>query len=254
MNEQEKFLAELPSDGQSPYEEPKVEKEQEEKETPAVSPAESKPEEKAQPSQEGENIPDENNLPFHKHPRWKALQEERKTDRQLIESLQQKLNEVQPKVQATSALPQWFVNMYGEDQALFQQFQQQETERINAIKESVVKEIEAKEKAKVEAQSKWEKWVDDQIGTLVEEGKKFDKNELFAVLNQYRPTDEQGNLDFRKGYELLELKHSSKPTSNPSKQVAAKTAPSNGSVSSTKGIPIEQLRRKSIYDLANEPL
>jgi hypothetical protein len=42
------------------------------------------------------------------------------------------------------------------------------------------------------------------MDSLESEGLKFDRNELVKILINRRPTDEQGNLDFHAGYEILQ--------------------------------------------------
>ena len=74
------IFADIPSEGAS--ETFGSEKEEQVKETPAESQAENKPVEEKAPTSEGaeekSNTPDENNLPFHKHPRWKETYEKAK--------------------------------------------------------------------------------------------------------------------------------------------------------------------------------
>lgn len=241
----ENDLAELKTDGA-----PAVEPEPTEKETPAAPPAADKPEQQ-EPSQE---VKPEPALPFHKHPRWKAQQEKSRLQEQTIEELKKELQSLkqsapQPKKEE---IPAWFVETYGEDQALWSRYQSQEQARRQAIKEEIFRELEQRQQQQTQQSQKWDQWVEGQVAELEAEGLTFDRNELFAIMTKYAPTDGQGNLDFRKGHEILQLKgQPQNPSSAARKALAGKTAPTAGGAA-PKGIPIAELRRKSIHDLANE--
>ena len=65
--------------------------------------------------------------------------------------------------------------------------------------------MEAEQEQKTKESEYWNNWVGDQVQSLKDEGLKFDKNELMKVMYDYKPTDDEGNLDFRKGYEIMEV-------------------------------------------------
>ena len=62
-------------------------------------------------------------------------------------------------------------------------------------------EKQSREKAIEQSNS----FIEEQIESLKEDGLKFDRNELMKVMYDYKPSDEKGNLDFKKGYEIMEL-------------------------------------------------
>lgn len=75
-----------------------------------------------------------------------------------------------------------------------------EEAKREALKEMESKQTEAQENAK-----RANDWVEEQITSLKDSGEDFDRNALFKTMEKYRPTDAEGNLDFKAGLELLRL-------------------------------------------------
>lgn len=77
------------------------------------------------------------------------------------------------------------------------------------MKRELVQEQLDAQKKEQEQKQYWAKWTDDRVSEVEKEFKvdfttdESKKNELFAVMRDYSPTDEQGNLDFRKGMKIL---------------------------------------------------
>ena len=239
----EEFMAEVEKEGEEAF----PEQDKKEKETPADPPTEEKPKEEDKetekpPSSQGEeskeevetskeNTETEDNVPFHKHPRWKQMYEENKALRQDIDDIKgdaEKDKLQQEERQQSQTIPSWFSAQYGDDSKTWNDYKTYELSRENRIKDDILKgQQEVVEKQQQEA-SKWTGWVDDQVTTLKDEGKKFDRNELLKLIGDIRPTDEQGNLDFHKGFELLQERESiaeAKKTikTKAKKEVAAQT-------------------------------
>lgn len=199
-------LADIPSDG---LELKDIQKE-EEKETPAESPAEKKPEEEKEEKQEQkpEENSEEDKIPFHKHPRFKELVEEKNQYKQeldkLREEVQSQISEIKESRSGTK-IPAWFTELYGENETAWNKYQEHDKENREEIKRELRDEIQREQKEKEESANKWNNWIEDQINSLKEEGKKFDRNELMKVMMEYKPSDENGNLDFQKGYQIMEV-------------------------------------------------
>lgn len=201
-----------------------------------------------EPSQEGEtNTPDEDTLPFHKHPRWIAKQRE-------TEELRAKLDELSPlkeefesiksqlpkQPEPEPEMPEWWKDAFGTDEASMKAFKQklQDEDRLIATMEerivNKVRQTEAQEIAEREAQvQKWEAHIENEIQTLYTKGYTFDKNELLKVVDDYSK-DAEGNytgyvFPFEKAYEILQLqKKVPTPTDTARKNAASQ------SVSATK--------------------
>jgi len=186
------------------------------------TPSESQPESnqtEESPSSQGEshkenNTENEENIPFHKHPRWKAKQQEienlKKTVDELlpfreeVERLRQDFSKVSP--QETTQIPPWFSALYGENYDAWKIMELKEKEDRLKFKQEVVQEIENRQIEEKKEKDRWNQWIDNQLVNLENEGKKFNRNELLKIIDDYRPIDEKGNWDFNKGYELLQLK------------------------------------------------
>ena len=207
----ENILADIPKEGENPFED------NEEKETPADSPTETKPEEE-KPSQEGEkesseekkpedsNTPEEQ-IPFHKHPRWKEIYSKNQELEQKVAELSRFKEEISPKLQELEEkkqpIPNWFADTFGEDEAKWEAFQTYDRQRREEIKDEIYSENEEYYRNQQEQTKKWSDWTTNQLQDLKDEGLKFEENELLKVLVDYKPVDDQGNLNFHKGYEIL---------------------------------------------------
>lgn len=240
--------------------------EEQQTETAAESPAETKEEETESPPHQGdeevkeaepsENTDDEDKVPFHKHPRFKELIEERNELRRQFEELRTTVDTVQQKIvpqNQEETIPQWFKGVYGDDVAMWKDYQSYEQEKLSKMKESIYQEQQDSQKKYEESVKRWEGYSKDQMQALEDEGKSFDKNELMKVVLDYQPTDKQGNFDFKKAYEILELKKMA--DHDPVKSAARKNLAAS-TTSNNKGEPKEKdymtsddFRGKNILDL-----
>ncbi len=220
----------------------------EEKETPTATPTEEKTEEKETGS-EPKKQPDEENLPFHKHPRWIAQQQKLKEKDQEIAELKAAQERIEARLQSSDkkvedeqpiAIPSWFQELYGsddpeKDQQVYRDYlaaeEARENERIERVKQSIAaEETQRSEREKADLE-----WVDNQIAAvregLSETDPKFEDNELLKVIKDYRPMkEENGELvpDFGAAYSILKALKSSgqapAPAPKPVQQTAQKKA------------------------------
>jgi hypothetical protein len=202
----EEIFADVKKEGSDPFEQFDKEKE---------TPAESQPE-KEQEKEESvaddvlkddpkEKINTEENSPFHI--RWQKREEKLKAEfEEKLEVYKKELEQtIEDKTkQEDSNIPEWFTELYGDNQVAWSKYEQREKAREEEIEKRVLTAYETKQQEQVDQSKKWEKWVDDQVELLENEGKKFDRNELIKTVLDYRPTDEQGNFDLRKGYDIME--------------------------------------------------
>ena len=244
MIEEEKdaseFFKEVEQEGGKAFEETT-----EEKETPTESSTEEKPAEET-PSSEGkeeskEKVEDskeeskeqtqEKPLPFDQHPSWiKRIDENRELKEELADLKEgiDKDKAQRDEQTQNKNVPSWFSSQFGDDPKAWQEFQAHEASRDERLMSRIHQNQEDVVKKQQQETDKWTGWVDDQVSTLQSEGKQFDKNELLKLIGDIRPTDEKGNLDFHKGFELLEERKSiaqAKKTvkTQEKKEVAAQT-------------------------------
>lgn len=209
MSEVQEFLANVEQEGEMLN---KV------TETPSESLPESNQTEES-PSSQGEsqqenNTEHEEKLPFHKHPRWKAKQQEieslkKSVDellpfREEVQRLRQEFNQVSS--QETTQIPQWFSAMFGDNYEAWKVWELKEKEDKVRLKQEIVQEYQAQQAEKQKEMDHWDKWIDNELTQLESEGKEFNKNELLKVIDEFKPIDEKGNWDFHKGFELLQMK------------------------------------------------
>lgn len=210
-----------------------------EKDTPPASPTDKEPV-KDEP-QEGDNTPAD--LPFHKHPRWierenelKSLRERDEERAKEIADLKAFKEETSKRYESDSEIPDWFKELYGDNKLAWQKYEQHEKTKEEEIERRVIeKQQQATQQAAAETQH-WNKWVDDELEKLKAEGNQFDRNELIKTMLDYRPTDENNNFDFKKGFAIYEALKSKE---DPAKSIARKQL-ADATTTSTKGEPAKK--------------
>ena len=241
----EEILADVKKEGSDPFATL-------EKETPSDSPTENEP--KDDKPGEGKDTP-EDLKGFHQHPRWIERENEIKSLREQQEQNARELAELreQNSKKEPSEVPDWFRELYGDNEVAYRKYEEHEKARTDEIK---VKVLEEQHQAQVQAQAetqKWNSWVEDEIGKLEKEGKQFDKNEFINTMLAYRPTDENNNFDFQAGYriyEALKAKEIDPAKSQARKQLAdTATATSKGEKKAQDFQTPETLRNKSWHSL-----
>lgn len=220
------FLATVAKEGSNPFATL-------EKETPTESPAETKPE--ADKPVEGEHTPDDN-LPFHKHPRWIERETELQSLRERDEERAKEIADLKAfKEESTkrnapldTKIPDWFKELYGENEVAWQKYSERELVREQEIERRLIERQETAQRQQAEEATHWNKWVDKEIGKLEADGHVFDRNKLIQTMLKVKPTDDDGNLDFKAGLEVYNLqeaaaKHSEIIKSDARKELADTT-------------------------------
>lgn len=201
-----------------------------ETDTPSDSPAENEPEAdkpvEVETPKEGEPTADEpvntpeDNLPFHKHPRWIEREKELEELRAFKETIEPKLSEfdqVKSQMETTKneIIPEWFVELYGDNEKAWAKYSERETlrdqeieqraiERFEKQQEQKIAEAQAAQQAQEEAQANDLKFVEDGFKSLESQGKQFNRNELAKFMLDNPITDNENNLDFAKSFNLFE--------------------------------------------------
>lgn len=227
------FFADVKIEGDNPFEaletetstESQPENKQEEEEPVVVE----TPEEGAVETDEAPNTPEEEHIPFHKHPRWIERERELEELRAFRESVEPRLSEfdqVRTQLETQSRnneeVPDWFVELYGDNDLAWAKYSARERQREEEIE---LRAIDRLERRQVEAQQesqKWVKFVDDGFRNLEDQGKRFNRNELANFMLENPITDANNNLDFEKSLNLFEKLNPREPspTSTARKQLA----------------------------------
>ena len=245
----EDIFADVPKEGENPFKDM-------EKETPPESQPEKEP--KADKPEEGDNTPDEKNLPFHEHPRWKEREKELKELRERDETTAKELADLKAfkeKTEKTFApqetkIPDWFRELYGDNEIAYQKYQEHEQSKEQEIEQRILAKQQEEVQKTAQETAKWSKWVEDNITKLEEDGAKFDRNKLIKTMLDYRPTDEAGNFDFQKGYKIYEaLNPEEKPDIEARKKIADTSISKKGESPKKDYMTSAELRRQSWQSL-----
>ena len=217
MEKEQDIFADFKKEGENPFQDMG-------EETPTESQTVNEPEEDVTDTSKEEK----ESVPFHKHPRWiereQELQELRERDaerdRQIAELLA-----AQERTKETSTIPDWFVELYGDNQTAWEKYSAHEQARTAEIEARVLAKQQEEQKKAAQEEQFYAKWVDEQVDALETSGLKFDRNELIKIMVEYSPTDGDNNLDFRKGYAIYEALHTKPDTekSDARKQLADTT-------------------------------
>lgn len=154
----------------------------------------------------------EENVPFHKHPRWIERENELKDLREREEATARELAEFKSAQEKSTEkpaadIPDWFKELHGSSQAAWDKFSERERERDTEIEQRVIKAQEEKQVKAQEEVKYWDGWVKTEIDKLRADGHQFDENEFKALMLEVMPTDLNNNLDFNKGITLYEKLH-----------------------------------------------
>lgn len=193
-----------------------------------------------QGGEEGGEIPKDlnNKTALHKEARFKRVIEERNRLRRELEDAR-KTQQERPQTATKSApdgkRPTWFTKFYGEGPEADDAW-----EGLNQLAESkkdaAIEAMKQEQRQASQESERWNGWVAEQVEALEDEGESFDRNALFKVMDEFRPTDDEGNLDFRRGLELMRMKNA-KPSSLAEKRKAgalAGTSVKNGTETAKK--------------------
>lgn len=234
------FLASIQQEGQSAFEEESkeetstAESEKSLKDTETESLPETKPEKDESASQAEDEDKDVSESKekseeaevfhaFHEHPRWKAREEELKELREQNEKLlefQQRAEPLLSKYEERETVkqkPQWFLNLFGDDENAWNQYQESSKQEKENLKKEILNELkpytEIAEKSK--KQKELEDWASKEWQSLAKDtevqkdlklkGLKLEQiqGDISKVMSKYLPTDEKtGNVSIRKSYEL----------------------------------------------------
>ena len=209
-------------------------------------PSDSSPETE-KPAGQGESIEEapkdlNDKTALHKDARFKRVIEERNRERaekrELLERLEKLEKGNQPtQTKTPTTKPAWFAKYFGDDEEAWQGFQQMTASAKEEAKAEAIADIKREQESERNSSSKWDKWVNEQVESLEEQGETFERNALLKVMDQYRPTDDEGNLDFHKGLELLRLKGDKPSQVEAKRKAAAMTAtPMKGSEPSKRNV------------------
>lgn len=170
-----------------------------------------------------------NKTALHKDARFKRVIEERNRERAEKRELMERLDRLEkgnrPEAKPTATTkPAWFAKYFGDDQEAWDGFQQMTKIDSEAIKAEALAELKREQETSSKESQRWQSWVNEQVETLEDEGESFEKNALFKVMDEYRPTDDEGNLDFRRGLELLRYKEANKSSDIEAKRKAGSMA------------------------------
>lgn len=231
----------LQDDGENVFvEEDTLGEEEVEDDTTTDSPPEDKHEEDEPESETGGEGEDEEpepetkhaEVPFHEHPRWKEVYGELKDLREFKEKTLPLISALE-KDDEPEEVPSWFSSTFGGDEDTWRQYRNYSRQERKAIRDEILSEIEQKQSQIKDEAKKWDDFVDNKLGELEAEGLgkfKTDKHERSALIKialDYLPSDKEGNIDFRKAYEIYKLQKSkgaTKPKADPQKEIRKKVA------------------------------
>ncbi len=211
------------------------------------TPSESSPEKEVVKTEEAtsqaedkvEEVPNDlDDRPLHKDSRFKEVIVQRNSYRDKYEALLEQANAKETTKEtssnATSTKPEWFKKVFGDDEEVWSGFQSMTSKAKDEAKKEALQEIEAKQTEAQDTQKRANDWVEEQVSSLKETAGDFDRNALFKVMEKYKPTDDEGNLDFKAGLEILKLQQPAvKEKSTARRQLADKLNTTSGKTESS---------------------
>lgn len=210
---------------------------------------------------------DEENIPFHRHPRWIAMKTKDKEKEHQIEELRGQLKSFEDRFSQMStaqkenvaqALPQEFVQLFGDNPDAWTAMEKLIANKAQDIVEKRFTAMTEQEKQRQEAQQRAEQIIEKEFESLSEEtGLDFTqdsslRNAVKKIALQYRPLNDAGDaISFTKAYELYTLLNPTNDSTDEKKRIAANassTVSSSGKKEKTKAVNASQLRKLRIGD------
>ncbi len=191
------LLAEIPLEGET------IEQvlDSVDKELKEEAPSESLPEKLA--------LPDESVL--KKNSAWEEMRQAKELAETEARSLREKLNVIEKEwdVEEVPEKSEFVKSLVGDNEDVDKVWAKEKESLKEEMKRELVQEQLDAQRKEQEQKEHWIKWTSDRLSEVEKEFKvdfKADeskKNELSKIMLDYSPTDEAGNLDYRKGMKIL---------------------------------------------------
>lgn len=193
--DKDSIFGEVPTEGQSIEEVLDAVDKEQEVEKPAESPAE----------KEVLELPDESVL--KKNSAWEEMRVARETAETKARELETRLSALEKEDSPEKS--EFVSSLVGDNEDVEAKWAKEKISLKEEVKREMVQDqLDAEQKAK-EQKEHWANWTNDRLSEVEKEFNvdfKTDeskKNELSKIMLDYSPTDEQGNLDYRKGMKIL---------------------------------------------------
>ena len=226
-----------------------------EEEEPEVSAEEEAPKESV--SEEDKSEDDE--VPFHKHPRFKELttrlkEYDEKFDTRVEDRVKDILSNVSKAHEdgkdITKEIPKDFAELFGEDPKVYEKFSSYLNDVLKEHETNTLTKLEESQKAEKEQVAKANEHIENEVSKLEEAGKQFDKNALIKFMLEWEEEYgsqgivSDGAYDFSKGLDLMNKFEPKEVVDNSEKEKLASISSKQGTgKSSTQGISYEDMRR-----------
>ena len=204
MEEEKGFLADIPLEGGASKIEDALDSVDKELQ-------ESKEETKVEIKEPAESLPEKLDLPdesiLKKNSAWEEMRVSRETAEAKARELEARLSALEKE--DSSEKSEFVKSLVGDNEDVEQVWAKEKQSLKEEVKQELVREQLEAQRKEQEQKEHWIKWTNDRLSEVEKEFKvdfKTDeskKNELSKIMLDYSPTDEQGNLDYRKGMKIL---------------------------------------------------
>jgi hypothetical protein len=140
---------------------------------------------------------------------WKELREERDKEREAREALEARLSALEKGNTDEVEESEFVTSLVGENPEVTKKWHEERQKLKEEMKQEFIEEQRTAQKKEQEEKERWTKWTADRLSEVEKEfnvnftADESKKNELQKIMLDYSPTDEQGNLDYRKGMKIL---------------------------------------------------
>lgn len=167
-------------------------------------------------TEEVPKVETEENIPFHKHPRWQEVLEDRRQKDAKIAELETQLNSVKPVVeqyqkehQPEPEIPYWFNG----DTKQWKSFNDDYIGGIvNKAEERAFKRIEETTSTRDRQQREAQEWVESNLKALETEFGEIDKNKIIKTALDNDLVDSKGRYNLKAAYFMAKATETQAPT------------------------------------------
>ncbi len=145
------------------------------------------------------DLPDESIL--KKNSAWEEMRVAKEESDSKIADLESKLEALSKSGEEVKQ-PEFLTDMVGKNEEIARKWQEERNNLKEEVKQELIQAQVDAQKQEADTKAYWDRWTSDQLNKVGAIDPNV-RNELRKIMNEYTPTDEQGNLDYVKGMKLL---------------------------------------------------
>jgi hypothetical protein len=154
-----------------------------------------------------ESLPEKEEPDLKQNNAWKELREARELAEAKAQELEARLQAIEKG--GTEEKSEFVNSLVGDNEEVEKHWAKEKESLKEQVKQEIIQDQVNAQKKEQEQKEYWNNWTNERLSEVEKEfnvdfkTNESKKNELSKVMLDYSPTDEQGNLDYRKGWKIV---------------------------------------------------